>query len=116
VSEIRRHELELTGTLIEELQSIPGLRVIGPASLEKRVGIVSFTMEGFAPSDIANILDRQYGIATRAGLHCSPSAHSTIGTLKSGTVRASLSHLSKEEEVSQLSSALKEIRFSVKSN
>lgn len=109
VVEIRRHERELTERLLEGLSAIPGTTVYGPREWEKRVGIVAFNLGNYSSSELASLLDDEYGICVRSGLHCSPLAHRTLGTLQRGVVRASLSHLNTEEDVEYLLRALREI-------
>ena len=46
-------------------------------------------MDGWDPARVADVLDQRFGIATRAGLHCAPLAHRTLGTFPEGTVRVS---------------------------
>lgn len=90
--ESRRLELELTFRLIERLAQIPGVSVLGPPIGVERVPVVSIVHDKLAADEIAFALDRQARIACRPGLHCSPWAHRTIGTLDSGTVRFSIGH------------------------
>jgi selenocysteine lyase/cysteine desulfurase len=67
----------------------------------------SFNLEIWAPSDLSFRLDEEFGILTRVGLHCAPSAHRTIGTFPDGTVRVSISYLNTEEEITQSLQAIK---------
>jgi cysteine desulfurase/selenocysteine lyase len=91
VPEICRHERELTEQLIAGLSPIKGLRVYGPRSPEERVGVVSVTLDGFEPQELATVLDGSFGIETRAGLHCAPGAHRSLGTCAGGgTLRLSV--------------------------
>ena len=69
-------------------------------------GIVSFSFEGIDPSDLADILNRNYGIAVRSGLHCAPLIHNHMGTLESGLVRVSFGVDNTEKEVAILTEAL----------
>ena len=109
VTAIRNHELELMGRMIDGLAEIKGVRVYGPDHLDKRIGIVPLTFERYWPPDAARILDSRYGIAARAGLHCSPLAHRTIGTIETGALRFSLSYLNSEDDVDYLIECLKEM-------
>lgn len=109
VGEIRRHEGELTGILLDGLSRIPGTLIYGPLEWEKRVGIVSFNLGEYSSSELASLLDQDYGICVRSGLHCSPLAHRTLGTLRRGVVRASLSYLNTPQDVVALLHALREI-------
>ena len=90
--ELRSSERALTKRLHEGIEALPGFRVLGPAAGEPRVPVVSAVHETLDSDRIAFVLDRTYGIATRAGLHCSPWAHRELGTLECGAVRFSLGH------------------------
>lgn len=75
---------------IDELSELPGVTLHGPGSDGPRVGVASITVAGWDPHDLANVLESEFGIETRAGLHCAPMAHEAIGTLNTGgTVRIS---------------------------
>jgi len=65
------------------------VRIHGLPTLAGRTGVVSFTVDGMDCVEIANELDARYGIACRAGYHCAYTAHQTIGTDRTGTVRLS---------------------------
>jgi cysteine desulfurase / selenocysteine lyase len=109
LEEIRRHEEELTQRLVDGLARLPGTTIYGPPEWERRVGVVSFNLTGFTSSELASRLDDAYAICVRSGLHCSPLAHRTIGTLEGGTVRASFSYFSTADDVDYLLQALGEI-------
>lgn len=75
--------------LSESLRKIPGVRVFGAAAVQN-VGIVSFTVNGMDSQDVAAVLDQSFQIRCRAGLHCAPLVHRTLGTIPAGgTVRLS---------------------------
>jgi cysteine desulfurase/selenocysteine lyase len=103
---IHRHEQAVAAYAIQRLREIPGVTVLGPEAA-KRGGVVSFTMEGIHPHDIAQILD-SYGIAVRAGHHCAMPLHTKLGL--SATTRASFYLYSMFEEVDALVSGLQKIR------
>jgi len=109
VNSIREHELKLTELLIEGLREIKKVRVYGPQKIDDRVGVVSITVEGMDVGEVSHILDREFDIATRAGLHCAPLAHSTIGTLKSGTLRFGIGYFNTEEEIIKAVEAIETI-------
>jgi selenocysteine lyase/cysteine desulfurase len=71
--------------------------------------VVSLDFEGWDNAEIAYELDSQYGIATRCGLHCAPSAHKTLGTFPQGTVRFSFSHFNTMEEIRYAIDAINKI-------
>lgn len=66
---VHQHEQEITAYALEQLQTIPGLHIFGP-SVEKRGGVISFTLGEIHPHDLATILDQEAGVAIRAGHHC----------------------------------------------
>jgi cysteine desulfurase/selenocysteine lyase len=99
VEAIRAHEEALTHQLLEGLLAIPGVSVYGTLDPELQTATVSFNIEGLSPSDVGLRLDDEYGILTRVGLHCAPTAHKTIGTFPTGTVRFGLSAFTTIEEV-----------------
>jgi selenocysteine lyase/cysteine desulfurase len=76
---------------------------------EERVPLVSFNLASLGPAEVAFILDDLYDILVRAGLHCAPQAHRTLGTFPAGTVRASLGYFNTPEDVEALVKALREI-------
>ena len=69
MEKIHQHELSLVGYVLPRLEEIPGVTVYGPKTLEDRVGVVSFNIEGIHPHDAASIFDRE-GVCVRAGHHC----------------------------------------------
>jgi len=109
VENIRRHEEKLTAQLIEGLQTIPGVTLYGGRDAARQAATVSFNIVGLEPSEVGLQLDEEYGILCRVGLHCAPSAHKTIGTFPTGTVRFGLSYLSTEEEVEAALRAVREM-------
>ncbi|MBP1718558.1 MAG: cysteine desulfurase / selenocysteine lyase [Deltaproteobacteria bacterium] len=107
IERIRDHEKKLTTRLIQGLQEIPGAIVYGSGDAEKQCATVSFNLKNWMPSDLSFRLDEEFGILTRVGLHCAPSAHKTIGTFPEGTVRVSMSYLNTGEEIEQALQAIK---------
>lgn len=114
VENIHRKEWELSQRLMEGLMAIRGLTVLGPAWGLPRTGVVSFVLEGTDASEIAFLLDQRYGIAVRAGFHCTPLAHAAAGTKETGAVRASIGYFTTEDQVDYLVSAMKEIAAQVR--
>jgi cysteine desulfurase family protein len=79
---------------------------------EGRVGLVGINLDGFAPAELAAVLDEQFDIAVRAGLHCAPYAHKHLGTFPQGTVRLSVGLQTTLEEMKQAAAALDEVACS----
>ncbi len=105
---ICRRERQLAQMAAEELRVLPGVLVYARPDLHAQAGVLSFTAEGWEAEALGEALAER-GIAVRAGLHCSPLAHRSAGTLESGTVRLSFSDFNTPEEVSSLVSAMREI-------
>jgi cysteine desulfurase/selenocysteine lyase len=99
VENIRKKECELTQKLINGLLSIPKVSVYGSLNAQKQIGVVSFNIQGFSPSEVAMYLEEHFDILCRASLHCSPSAHKTIGTFPDGAVRFSLGIFTTDNDV-----------------
>lgn len=109
VAAVRAHEMALTARLLAGLQGIPGLRIHGVADPPRQVATVSISLQGWEPVDLAAVLDSSFGIAVRAGLHCAPAAHRTLGTFPSGTVRLSAGCFTTEDDIEQTVAALEQL-------
>jgi cysteine desulfurase / selenocysteine lyase len=109
VGEIRRKEALLVTQLLEGLAGIPGIVTYSPGSPELRLGMVSFTAGGHDPAEIGFLLDSEFDIAVRVGLHCAPEAHRTIGTFPGGAVRVSPGYFNSGQDIEIFLSALSTI-------
>lgn len=105
----RSEEASLARRLAEGLAEVPGVRVLGPAPDAPRVPVVSIVHATVPADRIAFALDKRYGIAVRAGLHCAPWAHETLGTLESGAVRFGLGFGDTADDVEAAVAAVREI-------
>ncbi len=100
------HERALTAQAWGQLSQLPGLKIIGPGA-EQRGGIISFTVEGIHPHDMAELLDR-CGVAVRAGHHCTMPLHAALHI--SASTRASFSLYNTSAEVDALCAAIEYAR------
>jgi selenocysteine lyase/cysteine desulfurase len=107
VARIREREMALSEYTLAGLRSIPKVEVYGPRDAESRIGVISFNVSGLGPEQVAYALDEAYGIMVRAGLHCAPCAHRTIGTLDKGTVRVGLGLFNTVEDIDRLLEAVR---------
>jgi selenocysteine lyase/cysteine desulfurase len=99
VNQIGMHELGLASEFVQAARAIPGIRLFGPWETDTSAAVcasdrVATVSVGFAsaqadPSRAAYLLDRDFGIMVRSGLHCAPLAHRTLGTFPAGTLRFS---------------------------
>lgn len=104
---VRAHEADLAAYALSRLAEVPGLTVYGPAAVEDRGGVISFTLADIHPHDLATILDQQ-GVAIRAGHHCARPLHRVLDV--PATARASLYVYNTREDVDALLAALAEAR------
>jgi cysteine desulfurase/selenocysteine lyase len=105
---IQNHEERLTARLISGLQKVRGLHVYAPDNPASRIGVVSFTVEGVHPHEVAQQLDESADILVRSGHHCCQPLMERLG-LPDGTVRASLGLYNTEEEIDMLVATLEEM-------
>jgi cysteine desulfurase family protein len=113
---IQAHEQALATRFCDGARQIEGVSLYGPSSAADRTGVVSFTIAGTTPSEVGLLLDDSFGIMARTGLHCSPSAHKSIGTFPDGTVRFSFGWFNTAEEIDASLVALREIATWAASN
>jgi cysteine desulfurase / selenocysteine lyase len=104
------HEQQLLGRLLQGLQALDGVRVMGDTAAARRVGTLSFTVSWMRPEELGAILDESFDIAVRAGLHCAPRAHQALGTFPDGAVRVSPGCFTRPEEIDRLLETLTAIR------
>ncbi|MCD5410570.1 MAG: aminotransferase class V-fold PLP-dependent enzyme [Clostridiales bacterium] len=109
IKNIRDHEESLAEHFILELEKNKKVKIYGLRKRMKHSAVVSINIGDEDSAEISYILDKVYNIATRAGLHCAPLAHKTIGTFKQGTVRFSFGVFNTHEEVEKVIRAIKEI-------
>ncbi|MFA5974588.1 MAG: cysteine desulfurase [Elusimicrobiota bacterium] len=100
---IRQHEKELTAYALEQLKTIPQIKIYGPLDVEKRGGVISFNFGDVHPHDIGTLLDQE-GVAIRAGHHCCQPLMRDYDI--SGTARASFYIYNTREDVDVLVKAL----------
>ena len=109
---LRAHEMALTQQLLAGLLPLEQqglLRIVGHKDCQERTSVVSIAATKQDIALVAHQLAEKYGIATRVGLHCAPSAHKTLGTYPTGTLRFSLGWRNTPEEVALALKALQEV-------
>lgn len=107
---VRQHQHELVTALLAGLRENSNVTLYGPESAEQRVGVVSLNVAGYDPQELAGGLDAAYRIQTRAGLHCAPRMHRSLGTLESGgTLRVSVGPFNTAEDIEAFLAALSEL-------
>lgn len=106
---IYNHDMMLTQLLLEDLSVIKGVKIHGYVTCADRLGVVSVTIDGLDCVDAASILDEKYGVAVRAGYHCSYMAHATLDTRLTGTVRLSVGAFNSVKDIKTAVAAINEM-------
>jgi cysteine desulfurase/selenocysteine lyase len=133
VDNIRVHETELTYSMLKALHDVQGLTIYGPLDADRQTSVLSFTFESILPNDddpgftgcgainlawmeegmpineAGDLLDAEYDILVRTGLHCAPLAHQTLGTYPEGTVRVSPGYFNTFEDIEYATAAIRRI-------
>ena len=113
VEKLAAHDLDLVRTFLEGVSNIDGLTYFGPQGVRHRIGVFSIKIDGFEPQELSAILESQFGILTRSGIHCAPLAHAAMGTLQGGgTTRFSFGPFLSKQDVKYATDALSEIAMS----
>lgn len=103
-----RHEKSLCSAFAEKIYTIPGLKLFFDETMKAQSGVLSILSDRLASDELAERLGKA-DICVRAGLHCTPTAHETVGTIEQGTVRFSFSPLNTLSEIDYTASTLKKI-------
>jgi len=103
------HEMHLFEMLQSGLADIKNVTLWGTRRLTQRVATLSMTVKNYDASDIGTILDVDYGIQTRTGLHCAPLIHEHHGSVPRGTVRFSVGPFNTEQHIKTALKAVEEI-------
>jgi cysteine desulfurase/selenocysteine lyase len=106
---IHNGEMDLLATLQNGFSEIKGVKIWGTTNLERRVATMSVTVANYDAADVGTILDVEYGVLTRTGLHCAPLIHQHHGSAPRGTVRFSVGPFNTEEHVQAAVKAVAEI-------
>lgn len=110
VGNIEKYENMLAETMIDGLNSMKNICVYSKNEGIKATGVVGFNIIGKDSVEIANLLSGKYNVAVRGGLHCAMLAHKTIGTLKTGCLRASLSCFNTKKQVEKFLNIIDTVR------
>lgn len=109
IDNIRAHEEELCQYMLDRLREVPNIVIYGPKDSKKRAAVISINIPNIDSGEITFLLDSEYNIATRSGIHCAPLAHKTLGTIEQGAVRFSLGYFNTKKDIDEAVKALKEI-------
>ncbi|OAN44808.1 selenocysteine lyase [Paramagnetospirillum marisnigri] len=103
---VRLHEAGLTRQLLAGLAGLDGIELVGPNGLEDRLPVVSFTVKGCHPHDVAHLLG-EHGVAVRGGAHCSQPLMKALG-LHEGCLRVSMAPYNDDSDIHALLRGLAE--------
>lgn len=106
---IKNYRYMLVNRLHEGVRELKGVKIYSKNEFDNNSGILAMNFEGIDSTEVSYALDKAFGIATRAGLHCAPVAHETLGTLQSGIVRFSVGCFNTMEEIDATLDALRQI-------
>lgn len=109
IDNIRKHEEDLCEYMLNRLEDVPNIVIYGPKDSKKRAAVISINIGNMDSGEVTFLLDSEYDIATRSGIHCAPLAHKTLGTLEQGAVRFSLGYFNTKNDIDEAIKALKEI-------
>ncbi|MBF0528182.1 MAG: aminotransferase class V-fold PLP-dependent enzyme [Deltaproteobacteria bacterium] len=107
---IHRQEMALLNRLRDGLAELKHVRLYGDDDLSNHVAVLSANVEGMSSRDVGDILDGDFNIAVRVGLHCAPLVHRDLGTINSGAVRFSLGVFNTQEDIDQAIRAMASMR------
>ncbi|HZX35098.1 MAG TPA: aminotransferase class V-fold PLP-dependent enzyme [Thermodesulfobacteriota bacterium] len=106
VKKIRLRETALIAQILDGFKRMPGIKVVGPRDAKERVSLVSFIVEGKTAVDVGAMLDADFAIMMRCGIHCAPDAHRNAGTFPHGTARVSPGYFNTHEEIEEFLKAM----------
>lgn len=109
IENIRKRELTLRKYFVDSLKDEKDIKIYCADESVDTTAVVSLTFKTCDYAYVASTLERDFGVMTRCGLHCSPLAHSSMGTYPSGTVRFSFSYFNTESEIDFCVNAIKKI-------
>lgn len=114
VEKLFAHDQDLTRTFIEGVADIDGLTYFGPQGVRDRVGVFSVRIDGLDPHELSAVLEGEFGILTRSGIHCAPLAHGAMGTLdRGGATRFSFGPFLSKQDVKYATDALANVASSM---
>lgn len=109
IGKIRRHEEDLAFRFMEGLAEIPKVDVYGAKVRGKHAPVVMMNLHDTDSSELAGLLNDDWDIAVRPGLHCAPLAHETMGTFRQGAVRFSFGYTNTDADVDRALEAIRAI-------
>lgn len=109
INNIYEYEQELTSLFLEKILNIKGIKLSGLKQVEGRTSVFSIDFLSLDNGEAAFRLDNEFGIMTRVGFHCAPSAHKTLETYPKGSVRFSFGHFNTKKDIEYIVSSISKI-------
>ncbi len=114
VDQVYRHVSDVTKRFVQGVAALPGVHMVGGQS-QQRCGIVALQLENIDSSMLADVLAQRYEVCTRAGAHCAPLMHKSLGTHDNGVVRFSFSCFTSLEQIDEGLQALEKAIDAIRS-
>lgn len=105
---VRNHEKEVLEYAMKKLSEVKGLKIYGPKDVLSRGGVIAFTLDKIHAHDVAQILDREMGVAVRSGYHCTMIMHEKLGV--PATTRVSLYIYNGKQDVDTLIEGIEKVK------
>jgi cysteine desulfurase family protein len=110
IDQIHQHEMKLTRMLRDGLKKLDGVSLYCQDDLDDHIGVLSFNIDGMEALNTGTLLDGEYDIACRTGLHCAPLVHEQLGTDQiGGSVRMGIGPFNTEDHIKTAIEAVAEI-------
>ena len=110
ISTIKEKEDFLCQKAINGLLNIKDIKIYGSLDMKKKTSVISFNINDMDPSLVGYMLDSEFNISSRTGLHCAPLAHKTVGSYPNGSIRISLGYFNTEKEIDIFLNAINTIK------
>lgn len=110
ISTIKEKEDFLCKKALDGLLNIDHIKIYGSLDTTKKTSVISFNINDMDPSMVGYILDSEFNISSRTGLHCAPLAHKTVGSYPNGSVRVSFGYFNTEKEIDIFLKAINNIK------
>jgi cysteine desulfurase family protein len=114
VEAIYEHEKQLGELFLEDILNMDDIILHGLSNMNERLGVFSLTFRNIDNAEMSFMLDKEFGIRHRVGLHCAPLAHKALGTFPQGTLRISVGYFNKKEDIiyliDSISKAIKKLK------
>ncbi|HOE17888.1 MAG TPA: aminotransferase class V-fold PLP-dependent enzyme [Syntrophorhabdaceae bacterium] len=109
IESIHAKEMALLNKLRDGLSLLDGIELYCTENFPDHVGLLTANIRGMDPNDAGAILDGDFGIAVRVGLHCAPLVHESLGTSPYGSIRFSIGPFNTSDEIDHVLKAMAEI-------